>query len=125
MLNKKYGFPIGNKIGQLKIPKAAYNKRKWLLAYIRGLFDTDGCFHIRRRKDVLVNITSADPRYLKEIHEALKLLGFNASLGEKKVTLYGAGPVNNFFKKVKPANSKHLKKYQEYVNSSAVSIMVV
>lgn len=125
MLNKKYSLPIGNKIGQLKIPKVVYIKRKWLLAYIRGLFDTDGCFHIRRQKDVLVNITSADPEYLREIQKALKLLGFDASLGDKKVTLYGARPVNNFFKKVKPANSKHLKKYQEYVNSSAVSIMVV
>jgi len=114
-LNKKYNIPLGNKMGQLNIPPIVYTKKKWIFSYIRGLFDTDGCFHIRRKKDALVSITSADPRYLMEISEALISCGFNVSRGQQKVMLYGRDSVSKFFRKIRPANSKHLKKYEEYL----------
>lgn len=114
-LNKKYNIPLGNKMGQLRIPLIIYSKKKWIFSYLRGLFDTDGCFHIRRQKDALISITSADPRYLEDVAKALSFCKFNVSMGQQKVMLCGKDSVSDFFRKIKPANSKHLKKYEEYL----------
>lgn len=110
-----YGLPYGVKIGKLKIPKIVLKSRKYVYSYIRGLFDTDGTFYLRRKKDPVIEISSADPVFLAEIQNLLGLLGFNVTKGEKKATLYRKQDIINFFKLIKPANSKHLKKYQNYL----------
>lgn len=117
LLNKKYGLPTGNKLGSLKIPKQVLISRKFLRTYIRGLFDTDGGFTLRRKKDPIINFTSADPNFLNEVKKVLINLGFKvAKRGSKKIFIYHPKHVKIFFETVKPANSKHLKNYQNYVN---------
>lgn len=114
-LNDKYGLPLGKKLGQLKIPEIVYKNKQWLYAYIRGLFDTDGGFFIRRKKEGMLHITSADPKYLKEVAAALVSIGFAIYLGREKVIIYDKKSIYKFFEKIKPANTKHLKKYKEFL----------
>ena len=116
LLNKKYGLPRGNKIGKLKIPKQVFAHKKWLISYIRGLFDTDGSFYIRRKKDPVIEISSADSQFLNEIKETLSFLNFNVSKGVNRVFIYRKEDIKNFFNIIKPANSKHLKKFSMYSN---------
>src|SRR3989344_8679190 len=111
-LNSEFGLPFGNKIGKLKIPKKVLKRRSWILSYLRGLFDTDGCFHIRREKDPMLSIASADKRYLGEVKKTLENFGFHVVRGQKRIFIYQKDDIKRFFKEVKPANSKHLKKYQ-------------
>ena len=116
-LTKRFNLPIGKKVGNLKIPPEAKSSNEYLGSYIRGLFDTDGSFYIRRKKDPVLEITSADENFLKEIKNSLILLGFIPSKGDKRIFLYGEGQVDKFFKEIKPANYKHLKKYKNYLKS--------
>jgi intein/homing endonuclease len=120
-LTKDYKLPSGNKMGHLRIPSQIRNSKRLLVPYIRGLFDTDGTFYIRREKDAVVEISSADRRYLKEINWALRKLGFNSKKYEKYVNLYCPKDIDDFFKLVKPSNTKHLKKYKSYSNLCAGS----
>ena len=110
----EYGLPKGNKMGQLRIPKQVISSDYLLKSYLRGLFDTDGCFHIRRKKDPMIGITSADPRFLEEIKSAFTYLGFKVAKGADRMFIYHKSDIARFFKEIKPANSKHLKKYQNF-----------
>ena len=114
LLNKKYKTPRGKKTGKLRIPKQIFNSKKMLTFYIKGLFDTDGTIYIRRKKDVVLEIASVDKKFLNDIKKALKILRFNAGTSGKNLYLYKKEEITNFFKIIKPANSKHLKKYKIY-----------
>lgn len=114
ILTKKYRLPSGNKMGNLRIPLQVITSRRLLVSYIRGLFDTDGTFYIRRKKDAVIEISSADKVFLKEIHEALCSIGFNFGLYQKHINLYDLRSIKRFFKIVRPSNPKHLKKFIFY-----------
>lgn len=116
LLTEEYGLPIGKKKGKLKIPKQVFSSRRLLISYIRGLFDTDGSFYIRRKKDPVLEISSADSRFLKEVKNALVSLNFNVVKGINKLVIYKKDDIMNFYKVIKPANSKHLKKFKIYSN---------
>ena len=119
LLTEKYGLPSGNKIGKLKIPIKIKKSKSLLIAYVRGLYDTDGTFYIRRKKDIALEISSADNHFLMEIFKTLKKLGFNVRKYKKHVNLYCKKDIITFFKIVKPANNKHLKKFNFYNNHDA------
>src|SRR3989344_1147134 len=44
-LNKKLEFPIGRRKNRTYIPSKIINNKKFKIAYLRGLFDTDGSPH--------------------------------------------------------------------------------
>lgn len=115
-LNFAYGLPIGKKIGKLKIPPQILKNKNFIFFYIRGLFDTDGTIYIRRKKDVVLEISSGDPFFLNEIYLVLLNIGFKTSLGKNHLAIYKKDEIVRFFKEVKPANQKHLKKYSLYFN---------
>ncbi len=120
LLTKNYGLPKGNKLGKLKIPRQVLHYRKWIISYIRGLFDTDGSIYQRRKKDLVVNIRSADMRFINEVKGALSELGFHSSLSKGNLNLYRQEEVARFFRIIKPANPKHLKNFENYSNKARV-----
>jgi intein/homing endonuclease len=113
-LHNEYGLPLGEKKGSLRVPVKLKTKPELLRSYIRGLFDTDGSIYLRRKKDLVVDITSADPRFLTDVKIVFDSLGFKANLGKRRVCLYRQDMVEKFFKEIKPANKKHLKRYKIY-----------
>tara|TARA_Y100000310_G_C20698409_1_gene827380 strand:- start:5929 stop:6777 length:849 start_codon:yes stop_codon:yes gene_type:complete len=115
LLDEKYNLPKGNKLGKLKIPKEVLRSKNWLRCYIKGLYDTDGSFYLRRKKDPVVQITSADPEFLSEVRNALISLNFDIALGDQRTFIYKKDHIDRFFKEIKPANPKHLKNYQNYL----------
>jgi len=114
-LTNQYKLPKGNKLKRLRIPRQVFSSKKLLAAYLRGLFDTDGSFYIRRNNEPVVQITSASPIFLKEIREALISFNFNVARGNQRIFLYHRKDIKRFFESIKPANPKHLKKYQNYL----------
>lgn|SRR3989338_8482658 len=116
-----YSLPKGNKIGKLKIYPRLWRSKNLLSCYIRGLYDTDGCFHIRRKNDPMISITSADRRFLLEVTNALNYLGYNTAKGDQRVFIYRKKDVNKFFKEIEPSNSKHLKKYNQYLEQASIA----
>lgn len=123
-LNKEYGLPLGSKSGKLKVPRQFFKSKCLLKAYIRGLFDTDGSFYIRRNKDAVVEIISIDKSYLNNIRAVLNYLEIKCGISGKNLYIYQKKEIYKFFKEIKPANTKHLKKYERYLNICADSAMV-
>lgn len=124
MLIKDYGLPCGNKMGKLHVPPKILSKDSLLISYLRGLYDTDGTIYIRRKKDYVIEISSADKNYLIEIRSALQRLGFKVSLLKNHVAIYKKEEIKKFFELIKPSNSKHLKRFESYSKLSAGSLAV-
>ncbi|MBN1275747.1 hypothetical protein JXA12_05670 [Candidatus Woesearchaeota archaeon] len=43
------GLPLGKKT-DFTIPKIILEKNEWVLSFIRGFFDTDGCLYIQNKR---------------------------------------------------------------------------
>lgn len=117
-LTKKVGLPKGKKKGCLRIPSLILSSHSFLINYFRGLFDTDGTIYLRRKKEPVIEISSVDKAYLHQIKNQLLYLGFKAGIGEHRAFIYNRQDIIRFFKQVKPANPKHLNKFQKYFNLS-------
>ena len=115
-MNKEYGIPIGKKKGQLHIPLQLQKNEGFLKSYLRGLFDTDGSLYFRRKSGKVISIISRDHSFLKEVKNALKQLNFSPSLSGKNLYIYNQEEINKFFSEIKPANSKHMKKYTNTIS---------
>ena len=83
----KIGIPIGKKYNSIKIPQ--FVKDPVLFpSFIRGLFDTDGCFILsKQHKNVpyypRIEITSKSEEFLSETLIYLKKMGFYGSVSNK------------------------------------------
>ncbi|MBU1135093.1 MAG: hypothetical protein KKG13_01075 [Nanoarchaeota archaeon] len=65
--------PIGKKKGKLKIPKIIRNKKSFLLSYLSGLFDTDGCLtHAEKgRKQLYFTFLQSDKKFVLDVYKSL------------------------------------------------------
>jgi len=113
-LTKKYDLPIGKKKGKLRVPKLIKNSKGFIIGYLKGLFDTDGTIYVRRKKDMVIEISNIDKIFLKEVANLLGDLGFSVSVNKTHISIYQKNQIHKFFKVIKPANPKHLKKYEIY-----------
>lgn len=115
------GMPIGNKLKKgLAIPSWIFQKEIYKKAFIRGLFDTDGCIYIDRHK---INgkkyshygwvITSASKVLIKEIINILEGLNFRPTYREsqKSVYLRRQCEIKRYFQEIGTHNSKHQMRY--------------
>ncbi|MEK6957394.1 MAG: LAGLIDADG family homing endonuclease [archaeon] len=119
-LSEEFGFPKGNRKNRMFIQRKILNDRNLLAAYLRGLFDTDGSFHRRRKNSAVVEFISCSPNFLYEVKCALVSLGFKASLSGKSVYIYDQAHVDTFFKLIKPSNIKHSIKYRIFKETGIV-----
>lgn len=112
-LSERFGVPLGEKKNKLRIPREVM-KSPFLADYIRGLFDTDGSIYRHHQKDIALDITSISDNFRKDIAAALKKLGFSPTINGKNVQLYRQQEIRTFFFKIRPANRKHLIKYETF-----------
>lgn len=110
-LVKTFNIPVGKKKGKLRIPLVIFENKLFLAAYIRGLFDTDGSIYRHHKNSVALDITSLSPDFRIDVKNALADLGFHAVINGKNIQMYRQKEIHEFFKVIKPANQKHLKKY--------------
>ena len=90
------------------------------MAFLRGLFDTDGSFHRKRATSAVVEYISCSPKFLLQVKESLKRLGLKATLSGKSVYIYDQSDVDSFFKLIKPNNHKHNLKYAIFKKTGKV-----
>lgn len=119
-LNKK-GMPIGNKINKnITIPHWIQKSKVFSLAFIRGLFDTDGCLyvdkHIRNTKTYKHlgwTITSYAPNIISGTIELLKKLDYSPTHTprQKSVFVRKQKEIVRYFDEISSNNPKHLSKY--------------
>jgi len=114
-LAEVFGRVNGGKVNKLHIPQIVWDDKKYLSAFLRGVFDTDGSFHRHRKNDAVVEFTSCDKPFLQEIVKALDILGFRASSSGKNIYIYAKQDIKRFFEIVGSSNPKNLKKYQYFL----------
>ncbi|MCL5407158.1 MAG: hypothetical protein M1429_01535 [Patescibacteria group bacterium] len=115
------GMPIGNKLKKgLAIPYWIFQKDIYKKAFIRGLFDTDGCIYIDKHR---INgkkymhygwvITSASKMLIKDIINILEDLNFHPTNKEsqKSVYLRRQNEIKRYFQEVNTHNLKHKMRY--------------
>lgn len=116
------GLVQGNKIAQeIDIPKWIKTKKKYRLACLRGLIDTDGCIYnhsyiVKGKKYVYkkISFTSASAPLRKSVSAILEEIGLGPKIrGAKDVRLENSEDVNRYFRIVSSHNPKHLKRFKK------------
>ena len=120
-----FGMVKGNKLREgLHIPEWIIYSSSYTQAFLRGLFDTDGCVYSELKKIkgkeyryVGMAFASASPVFLGEIATALRGLGFlpTYTASQKSVYLRKQITVNAYFARVSSHNPKHSVRYQMFL----------
>ncbi len=114
------GIKCGNKLKQgLSIPGWIMKSRKYTIACIRGIVDTDGSviheIHTVKRKKYRyyrVNLRSASSKLIEQTKQVLEGLGFHPKVRNKgtSVQLENIEEICDYFKRVGTHNPKHIKR---------------
>lgn len=119
----KFGMPYGHKIKNIrKIPDWIQNNSRYRIAFIRGLFDTDGCFYIDKHviKSKLYENPGMNFRnyslpllfFFESVLTNLNL--FPTTTSKYSVVLRKEKNIVKYFREVGSSNPKHLKKFYQY-----------
>ena len=121
----KLGMPLGNKLAEggkrLHIPMWIKDNETYAKAFVRGLFDTDGCVAIDKHRIkgkeyayVTWTITSASDTLLQDVALLLRSWGIRATLTstQNSVFVRRQADVAKFFKTVGSSNPKHIGRYR-------------
>lgn len=126
-----FGFLPGKKTKTVTMPEYIRNADKQIrFAFIRGLFDTDGCLRFERKnKDTnhkypRLEFSTSSKQLCEDLFVMLNELGFKPHRWGKKefkVSLCGKSNLEQFMKDTAPKNTKHLNKHlswrkQGYLN---------
>lgn len=123
------GMPLGNKISNgITVPKWIKKNKKYQGAFIRGLFDTDGCIYLDRHRSgekeyrhLGWTITSYADKLVIDIQEMLRNMGYlptNQS-SQRSVYLRRQVEIRRYFKEIGSSNSKHIKRYEQFTGEVA------
>lgn len=122
----KSGIKCGNKINnKVVVPNWISRKEEFLLRFIKGFFDTDGCVYRKYGKYAQIQIKLGCEETISSISNVLIKLGFKPTRIQKeycgkffswKIYLTRQKEIEKFFKKVKPRNQKHNARYQKIIN---------
>lgn len=114
------GIKKGNKVKlQVDIPKWIKNNKKYSIACVRGLVDTDGCVFNHKYKVnnefynyKKLSFTSYSQPMRKSVYKILKSLKIKSRLfSYRDVRIDSQKDMENYFKLVSSNNPKHLNKY--------------
>lgn len=126
------GFPGGSKVERVSIPDCVMDAKTMRRACIRGIFDTDGCFTLKKRGKThpnypTVTFSMKNRRVIQQISIALATEGiphsasFDLSSFDKRngrfytkhqVSIYGWANVGLWFRKFGSSNRQTLAKYE-------------
>ncbi len=110
----KMGFVHNKTDSQIDIPKWINSKRKYQLACLRGLFDTDGSIY-KLKFGVQICYKNASIPLLKSAREILIKLNYNPSqISYRSLYLTKKEDLRRFFKEIKPANQKHIDRARSF-----------
>jgi hypothetical protein len=121
MLTRRFQMPAGVKFDKVLIPdEVMQNKRAHKIAFIRGVFDTDGCVFFDKRKIykepyMRVDICMYNIPILTQINQILTEVGIESKvLGNgKHLHVTSKENVRKFFEIVGSSNERHIVKIRQ------------
>lgn len=119
------GLKIGDKIRQsVNIPNWILEERKYAVACLRGLVDTDGGIYYHKHsvdgityRHIGICFTSYSPQLLKSVYEIFIKLGFNAKINFNggHIFLYRKDEIKKYFEEIGTHNPTLLNRYDDYL----------
>ena len=111
--NKELEIPYGRKI-DLKIPAYIWANEDYLTAFLRGMFDTDGCYITQKFGKYSYNqlrFTTKHKVFAEDIKRALEKLGMKSYICQKgcdgyDVTIRNVKSYQKFMELIKPQKEK-------------------
>jgi intein/homing endonuclease len=96
------------------------NKACWV-AYIRGIFDTDGSLYLKKAncgkyREPVVDIASLSQEHLTDIKSILQNLSFRFWMEKTKIRMAGWANTKRFFKEIKPQNPTQKARFRIILN---------
>ena len=106
---------VGNKVlAQVGVPTWVTEKRRYMNAFIRGFFDTDGSVY-RLRYGIQISLCNSSVPLLVSLQSMLRELGYSPSaISAHKVYVTKIRDVERFFREVRPMNPKHTRRYDGF-----------
>ncbi len=127
---EKLGLPLGKKF-DVVIPETFLTNNELRIAVIRGIFDTDGCVYLEKKNNKLyprMQIVTISEKLAVQLLNIFNSLGLRTTMHKEKsnrggnrmqaylVSIRGTEMFHKFMEIIKPANPKHIKKYNFYKN---------
>ena len=122
----KLGMPRGDKIaGGISIPVWISQDEDYQKAFLRGLFDTDGCIYLDKHiikgktyRNIGWTITSYADTLRAEVHETLRTLGFSPTLTDPHLSVFlrRKHDIRRYFEEIGTHNDKHRNRYQSFLD---------
>ena len=125
IFNEIFGVPAGNK-GEISLPLWYFKDNEYLIAAIRGAFDSEGCVEIGSKSlsPRRVKITNKSRTYLEDLKTALKKLGIYSSIRKKQkdhdifnLYIYSRTNLENFLKIVAPYHKQKRSRLESLLKS--------
>ena len=124
---QKLGLPVGPK-GECALPYEILQDQKFVIAAIRGIFDTDGMLFLEKKRGKLyprIEIKQASSILGYQILQELRKLGFRVTLYVdyrkndqwrplQVISTRGHEMLVKWMQTIRPNNPKHNKKYEFY-----------
>lgn len=106
---------VYNKVeSQVGVPKWIFQNNDFMIAFVRGFFDTDGSVY-QLKYGVQVSLTNKSLPLLFSLQDMLHRLEYKPSqVSSGKVYITNRSEILRFFKEIKPKNNKHLVRFREF-----------
>ncbi len=109
----EWGMPFGLKKMSRLTPSVAVDE----IAFIRGLFDTDGSVYRKYGRYLQIQFKCVNPNLIEFVRMSLNRLGFSPTEIRKDETkfrfcLSRQAEIDRFFRVISPKNLKHLKRFR-------------
>ena len=112
------GFKPGNKIDNaLTIPSWIAMSKKYLIACLRGLYDTDGgVYRLTNQNSIQIGFKAFNRALLEDVRIGLVSLDINPSriINENEIRITKKSELRKFLKRIGFSNQKHLKKVKRW-----------
>lgn len=106
---------VSNKVvAQVGVPKWIMSNKKYMCAFVRGFFDTDGSVYDLRH-GIQISITNRSAPLLVALQDILRKLEYKVS-GTSLYRIYitKRADVERFFMEIAPANLKHRRRFDKF-----------
>lgn len=123
------GLKPGPKLN-VKIPEIFLQNKDLKIAVLRGIFDTDGCVYLEKKKKKLyprIEISTISKKLIEQLLRAYEELGLRANFWNQKirknkkqaytVRICGNTMFEKFMQIISPQNPKHINKYNFFKES--------
>lgn len=104
--NKVLGIPYGEKVERIEVPELILETKDKEIyrAFIRGLFDTDGCVCVVKKDYPVISITVNSKKLIEKTAEMLRLLGFIPYYNRNTICLNGEIMLEKWIKEINSSN---------------------